>query len=440
MEDSRRRVDDPRSCGGAFPRAALAATALFLLLGTHQRVGGWNDASRLAMVEALVEHGRLAVDGTAMGRITGDVARIDGRFYSDKPPALALLAVPVYAVEARLGITFATARPRAYYWTTLLTVGLTTLLGLVALERFLRRIVADPRWRAATVAGIAFGTLNTSYSITFSNHPPAATALLAGTLLLWRWRRFGAGLASVAAGAALVGIAALTDHGAAFFAPALAAYLGWPGAPRRLPAVLVFATIVGVALAAYAAYAFALSGSPLPLSLQPRLFEYPGSYFAGSAHLAGSSLPHGTASALLAYAGLCLVGRRGLFSHTPTLLFVLLGMLRCALDRTYAWRAEVWAVLIPTCVLVAYYLVTSTDAGGNAYGVRWFCLFIPLAYVFLADAYGRLRSRHGRTLFWVAYAVSIPLALIGALDPWLDFSRYGTGFSWVLVLRSRGWL
>jgi len=419
--------------------AALAAVALFLVVGTHTRVGGWNDASRLAMVEAIVEHGRLWVDGTYMSRFTGDVARIDGRYYSDKPPALALFAVPIYAAEAALGTTFRGDLPSAYYWTTLLTVGLTTLAGLIALERFLRRILPDPRWRALTIAGLGLGTLNTAYSVTFSNHPPSAIALLGSFLLLWRWRRNGGGLASVAGGATLAAVAGLTDHGAAFYLPAFLAYLVWPGARRRTAAGFVFSFAAALPLAAYAAYAIALSGSPIPLSLQPGLFDYPGSYFAKGTHLTGGSLPHDSLAALLAYAGLCLVGYRGLFSHTPALLFIFAGMARVAL-HPHPRRAEAIVVLVPTCMLVAYYLLTSSDPGGNAYGVRWYCLFMPMAYVFMADAYQALASATARAGFWLAYALSVPLALIGALDPWLDPTPYGTGFSWVIVLRSRGWL
>lgn len=420
---------------------ALLAVGLFLILATHDRYGGWNDTSRLAMVEAIVEHRRLFVDGTEMGRKSGDVCMIDGRYYSDKPPAVALLAVPVYAVEVALGLSFRETLPRAYYWTTLLTIGLTTLLGLMALERFLRISVPDPRWRALTVVGLGIGTLNTAYSITFSNHPPSATALLTSVLLIWTWRRSDAALAVLVAGGLLLGIAATADHGAAFYAPFMLLYVVWPGAPRRLTAALVLAGAVAIPLAGYAAYCYALSGSTLPLSLQPRLFDYPGSYFAAEGgHLAGSSLPHASLADFLNYAWLCSFGARGLFSHTPILLFVVGGMLRCLFDRSYPRRAEIAAILIPTLVLVLYYLATSTNPGGNSYGVRWYCLFIPLLFVFLTDAYRTLRGPKMRAAFWLSYVLSFPPALIGSLDPWLDPTPYGTGFSWMLVLRAHGWL
>lgn len=420
---------------------ALLAVAIFLVLATHDRWGGWNDASRLAMVEAIVEHGRLFVDGTEMSRHSGDVCMIEGRYYSDKPPAVALMAVPVYAAEVARGITFRTDMRRAYYWTTLLTIGLSTWLGLVFLARFLRRIVPEARWRAATIAGVGLASLNTSYSVTFSNHPPSATALLVGVLLVWTWRRFGATLASLAAGGLLVGVAATADHGAAFYAPFLLLYVVWPGAPRRVAAALVLCGALGLPIIGYVAYAYALSGSPLPLPLQPRLFEYPGSYFSAAAgHLAGSSLPHASFRDFLAYVWLCLFGDRGLFALTPILLFVVVGMLRLAARRGYAWRGEIALVLVPTAILTGYYLITSDNPGGNAYGVRWFCLFTPLLFVFLADAYTLLHSGIGRALFWLAFLASAAFAMIGALDPWLDPTPWGAGYAWVVVLRARGWL
>lgn len=420
--------------------AVLAAVTLFLVLATHTRQGGWNDASRLAMIEAIVEHGHLWIDGTEMSRFTGDIARIDGRFYSDKPPALAFAAVPVYAAETALGITFRGTPARAYYWTTLLVIGASTIAGLGVLAWFLPRIVSDPCWRAAILFAIGFGTLNTAYTVTFSNHPPSATALVVAFVLLWHWRRFGGGLAGVAVSAIALGFSALTDHGAAFYMPAFLLYVVWPGPPGRRAAALLFATLCGAAVVAYAAYALALSGSPLPLPLQPRLFDYPGSYFTDRAHLAGSALPHDSLASLLRYVGYCLFGDRGLFTVTPLMLFAVSGALRVAASATHPHRAEARLALAPTLVLVAYYLLTSADPGGNAYGVRWFCLFIPMLYLFLADAYALLASRVTRGLFWLAYAASIPLALIGAMDPWLDPTPFGRGFSPLLILRAHGWL
>lgn len=426
---------------GLWVPAALVLVAAFLVLATHDRYGGWNDTSRLGMAEAIVEHGRLFLDGTEMGRKSGDVCMIDGRYYSDKPPAVALMAVPVYAAEVALGLTFRKDLARAYYWTTLGTIGLSTLLGLALLARFLRHPVPDPRWRACTVIAIGLGSLVTVYAVTFSNHPPSAMLLALGIAAAWAWRRYGAGLGTLAAGGTLVGLAATADHGAAFYAPFVVAYVAWPGAPRPRLAGVVAAATIALPLAGYAAYAYALSGSVVPLPLQPRLFEYPGSYWASTTgNLPGSSFAHDSLGELLAYVWLCFFGERGFFAHTPILLFVVAAMLVRLVDRTYPRRAEIALVLLPTAALVTYYVVTSDNPGGNSYGVRWFTLFTPLLFVFLADAYATWTGRAARAAFWAALAASIALALIGSLDPWLDPTPYGRGYSWQIVLRARGWL
>src|SRR5829696_9086625 len=87
------------------PAAAwvLAACAFaFAAAGAKPFASSWNDGSRLASVEALVERGTFCIDGTTflapngapaydpanplLERGTLDKLRIDGRWYSDKPP------------------------------------------------------------------------------------------------------------------------------------------------------------------------------------------------------------------------------------------------------------------------------------------------------------------------------------------------------------------
>ena len=378
------------------------------------------------MAEAIVEHGRLYLDGTEMGRKSGDVCMIDGHYYSDKPPAVALLAVPVYAAEMRARLTFHGNLARRYYWTTLLTIGPDDgPRPRRACARFLRRCGSRPamargddsRPRARLVE---YG----SSSVTFSNHPrperrssPASCCSGPGAASM------PASRASIAGGA-LVGIAATADHGAGVLRAVPAALRRLAGRTatlrrdariRRVRRRHASRRLRRLCLRAL--------GSPLPLSLQPRLFEYPGSYFAAgsgspgrlvlAACLARRASPRTSGSVSSASA---------VSSRTPpVLLFVVAGMLRLAFDRTYAWRGEIALVLIPSVILTTYYLVTSNNPGGNSYGVRWFCLFIPLLFVFLADAHATPPEAPRRgAAFWLAFAVSFASRSSARLDPWLD--------------------
>src|SRR5262249_19665936 len=82
--------------------AALAVAAA----SARDHAGGWNDGSRLAAAESLVDRGTWAIDGSAF--VTMDKLRIGGRFYSDKPPVPNLLLAADY--RAWQALTGRTAR------------------------------------------------------------------------------------------------------------------------------------------------------------------------------------------------------------------------------------------------------------------------------------------------------------------------------------------
>ena len=63
--------------------------------------------------------------------LTGDMYRFRGRSYSDKPPLLALTAVPVALALKHAGITFRRDSPAMYTIVTLLTVGTWFALGVI---------------------------------------------------------------------------------------------------------------------------------------------------------------------------------------------------------------------------------------------------------------------------------------------------------------------
>src|SRR5262249_62430349 len=66
--------------------------ALFVTFAWFYQAGGWNQNSRFDLVRAIVDEGTLRIDD--YHRNTGDKARWNGHYYSDKAPGLALAAVP----------------------------------------------------------------------------------------------------------------------------------------------------------------------------------------------------------------------------------------------------------------------------------------------------------------------------------------------------------
>jgi protein-S-isoprenylcysteine O-methyltransferase Ste14 len=51
----------------------------------------WNESSRLATIEALVEHGTWRIDASPYAHQTGDKMLLDGHYYSEKPPLFAAI-------------------------------------------------------------------------------------------------------------------------------------------------------------------------------------------------------------------------------------------------------------------------------------------------------------------------------------------------------------
>ena len=81
----------------AFLLALVAVLGLSLLFGVTEQ-----DRTRLALSQAIVDHGTLRID--AYQRQFGDKAAYGRHFYTDKAPGLSFLAVPTYALLRGLGL------------------------------------------------------------------------------------------------------------------------------------------------------------------------------------------------------------------------------------------------------------------------------------------------------------------------------------------------
>src|SRR5205085_12012047 len=103
-------ADGPRWVGWL----VVAIAAIIALVSAKPTAGGWQDGSRLAMVEALIDHHTWAIDDSIFVKPTPwhdpfpadepilqlgtqDKMYINGHFYSDKP-VFALLLAGVYQV------------------------------------------------------------------------------------------------------------------------------------------------------------------------------------------------------------------------------------------------------------------------------------------------------------------------------------------------------
>ena len=118
--------------------AFLLLWALLTKVHTHS----WQEESRMATVQTLVEQGTFIIDHTEFNR-TGDKVFINEHFYSDKTPLLSVAAAGAYSIlhnvfgltldpticvpdedpAACRAFTPTGTRFTAFYWLTLIFIG-----------------------------------------------------------------------------------------------------------------------------------------------------------------------------------------------------------------------------------------------------------------------------------------------------------------------------
>jgi hypothetical protein len=428
------RWADHPAAGWVLAAAALAAAAA----GARPVAGGWHDGSRLAAVEALVEHGTFCIDGTVFAAApppggvspaydpdsiaaktgTLDKLLIDGRFYSDKPLLVNLPLAAAYRGLMAVGFPAPSERPDVFAWTvTVLLSGVGYAAAVGCMWAVGTRVGLSPGWRLAWVGAFALATVLPAYTRHANTHLAQLGAVAGVCALLGRIADAAAAgrtaWGSLAAAGLLTGFAYHLDYG-----------VGPPLAPAVLVAVAVRTRRLGpvvacglgmlpLVLAGHAVNA-AVAGEWLrPPNMNPEFLSWPGSPFDAT-NITGVARPRPVAQFL--YALDLLFGKKGFVTHNPPLLLAatagLLVLFRPGRDRAEllalaAWAAAGWAL----------YGVLSKNHGGGCVSVRWFLPFLAPGFWLLARV---LVERPGcRPDFVILSAWGAVLAAAAwAVGPW----------------------
>ena len=393
--------------------AVYAATLIPLSLPAKH---SGNVLSRYMTIEAIVERGTLAIERSPILARSGspDIVRFGTHSYSDKPPVLPVLASPIYLALYAGGIRFSGSGLQfalANLGLTWGVVGLASALTLVWL-RWILQGVDLPAWAADLLTlAFGFGSLLLTYGVTFNNHSVAAALILgavASTLLesdgSANRSRFLAGLT--------VAMAATIDL------PAGGVMLGGLGllhAVRARSFPWAFAVGALGPLVLHAWLQSLVTGSPLPVEMYPKAFDFPGSYWTTPE---GTWREHGPRWRF----GLELVvGPQGWLTVTPVMVFALAGMILVLATKGDPLRPMAGVVLGSVVVLVAYYTwgVRRTDFGGQSFGTRHLLPITPACFFFAVVALQRLRWKILMVPLFVALlGLGAVYAWAGVADPW----------------------
>jgi hypothetical protein len=396
-----------------------------------------NDRSRWCTVWSLVERRTFQIDEIiqAPGWDSIDKVRVDGHFYSTKPPLLPVLAAGVYAAEKWLWGADLLAAPHTPARGVLVLFNLVPwIVALACLGSVARRLAPEGLGEPYVVLVAAFGTLLSPFLITFNNHSVAAASVaftLAGALPLLEGARLSAGRL------ALVGCCAAwttcNELPACVFSAAIGLLCLWKGGFRG---AAWFAVGAAVPTAAFFYTTWLATGSPLPFYTRfgteayNHVHEGIPSYWTNPDGLDRSAEPWWT------YLWHCTFGHHGIFSLSPILLLALISWSRPHWNRTAMGRIVGGFSVAMTVWVLAFYLgqTKNYNYGGNTAGLRWAFWLIPLWVLSILPALERFQLH--RHTAWIApclLGISVFSAAYPSRNPWQP--------PWLQTwMESRGWV
>lgn len=413
-------------------RILLISCAVVAAVSARPYAGSWNDASRLATAESLVDRSTLQIDSSIfvvppesdgqqplpyrahrsdlLTNGTQDKLFIQWHFYSDKTPLPSVYLAVVYQCWTWLGGSPFAERPdwccRVLTWSS---SGLAFVLAVWGILRLGRPVGLSDRLRLELGLAFAVGTIAVGYSGTVNAHIiqlASAIWLFVGLLEvsqgLYSIRRLiGIGT--------LAGIAYAADFsaGPTLLCATLLAILGTTRSVRH--AVIVIVAVIPW-LIAHHAVNYWIGGSLAPANANPAYFHWDGSPFAAGA-ITGR-WQHATPLHFLRYAGDLLFGKQGYLFHNLPLLIA----------SVWAWpilkqaKRERWVLLAALFWCVSTWLlaaVSSTNRSGQCLSVRWFLPLLAAGFLYLAVL---LRDRPDLiSEFRLAANWGVPMAILSAI-------------------------
>ncbi len=421
-----------RSMGLVLFVTCLLVWAMLTKVHTHS----WQEESRMATIQALVEQDTFVIDHTEFNR-TGDKVFVNGHFYSDKTPILSVAAAGVYSILHNIfGLTLDPTicvpdqdpaacrvfgpegtRFTAFYWLTLIFSGGSSALLVVVFWKAMIDCGVGGTLATALAVALGFASPIAPYSIVFAGHVPAAVCLFAGFLLLARYNAvqrkrntFWAGL--------LISLSANIDLTLAVF---IVAFALWILLARR-SRLLLFLVGALVPFAVSGALNYWAAGTLVPLYFDPKAYDFFGTVLNPTVGGTNGfySLDFG-----LRYAYAMLIGRRGLFAFTPMLIYAVMGIGIVVRERSNRLRGLTIAAGLGCLIFTAYLILRTDNFGGAAWGTRWFVPLIPVLWYFSYRAYGVVSgayypARIWRIVFWGIVILSFFTAALGLQDAWRD--------------------
>jgi hypothetical protein len=363
----------------------LLLAVLVAVVSARDYTGAWNDCSRLATIEALVDYQTLAIDRSLFERQTGDKLWINGRFYSDKSPVPALILALLYWIWQSLTGLTAAQHPEIFcYGMTLASCGVAYVIAVWCVYRLGRPLGLPLSSRLALTVSFALATVALPYLRHVNNHLlllGVTAALVLGIAGLAEETRTGraSGLRLLGLGS-LGGLAYSIDLGAGpvLLVCVLVLVVYRVGSWRAL---VLFSVAALPWLVLHHALNYAVGGTFKPANAVAEYFVWPGCSFTPQNMTGGWN--HSGLGHLLVYAAALLFGKHGFIGHNLPLYLALPAIVVLLRRRTSELAEVLFAGFVCGGVWLAY-AVTSNNYSGQCHTIRWFLPLLAPAYYVLA--------------------------------------------------------
>jgi hypothetical protein len=445
--------------------AVLVGAIGIALVSARPYAGGWNDGSRLATVESIVDHHTLAIDDSIFVKVpheanaqtrgpydpaepglslfgTTDKLYIRGKYYSDKSPVPALLLAGVYQVlQWTTGLKASQAPDRFCYALTVCSSGLAYVASVWFVFRLGLVLQLPMAARLVLTASLACATMALPYVRHVNNHilllGVSAAIVLQLTQLAEECPIGKVVPVRLTLLGTLAGLGYSIDLGAGpVLFLAVLAVVAWRC--RRITAVLQ-CFLVGLPwILVHHAVNYSVGGTFQPANAVPEYFRWPGCPFT-EATLTGAW--HGRPwLRTLGYSLDLLLGKTGFLGHNlPILAAVLLVV--PLLRRVPEARPEILFAIGWSLATWLAYGLTSTNYSGRCCSVRWFLPLLAPGYLILAQLLRRWPEKIrdlwiltawggalGVVMWWLGPWNRVPglvywPLVIGALASWLAGSN-----------------
>ncbi len=385
--------------------AVCLVAGLIAVVSARPYAGSWNDGSRLAAVEALVDHHTFAIDDSIfvtpppadpnvaapypsheplLKNGTCDKLFIDGHYYSDKPAVISLLMAGVYQAWQWCGGP--NARQRADLFCLLMTIttsGLAYVVAVMCIYRLGRVLGLSLGLSVALAASLAVGTIALPYVRHVNNHIMflgVAAALFLGLVQLANAQQTGrAPWPLLAWLGTLAGLAYNLDLGTGpMLLLCLTALLAYRC--RRIAPLAIFGLATLPWLATHHVINYAIGGTLTPMNAVAAYSLWPGCPFTAQ-NLTGGW--NHTPGHFFVYLASLLLGKRGFVTHDLA-LFLAIPALLVLLRRRPAELAE---LVFAGCWAGGTWLLygaLSNNSSGACCSIRWFVPLLPPGYFALA--------------------------------------------------------